>query len=224
MMSSSLGRKYIMGATGLLLCGFLVVHMAGNLLLYVGPEAYNRYAHTLHRQEWLVKVAETGLLVLLLLHLYLAVTLTLNNRDARGRGYALKRHKDGAENSFAAASGWMMISGLIVLVFLVWHLWDFTFQLGADDFYEMPDGTEREPFDKAVLILTNPLTIAVYIVGCLVLAVHVSHGFSSAFRSLGVSHPKYNKCIRVFGYLFAVLFAAGFASFPVWAYFTYGAQ
>jgi succinate dehydrogenase / fumarate reductase cytochrome b subunit len=222
MMSSSLGRKYVMGITGLLLCGFLVVHMAGNLLMFVGPKAYNTYAHSLHAQEWFVKLAETGLLVLFFLHLYLAVTLTLNNRDARHRSYAVKRHKEGAENSPAYASQWMVISGLIVLGFLIFHLWDFTFQLGTDDFYELADGTEREPYEKAVLILKSPLTVAVYVVGCVLLAFHLAHGFSSAFRSLGISHPKYNKLIRVVGYLFAILFGAGFVSFPIWAIFTAG--
>ncbi len=206
-----------MGITGLLLCGFLVVHMAGNLLMFVGEDAYNAYAHALHSQEWFVKFAEAGLLLLFLLHLYLAVTLTVNNRDARDKSYAIKHDKDYAEKAPLLASRWMFVSGVIVLGFIILHLWDFTFQLGADDFYVTKDGKAVEPFDKAIAILTQWHVLAVYTLGCLMLGAHLSHGFSSAFRSLGLSHPKYNKLVRNLGYLFAILFGCAFAIFPWWA-------
>ena len=206
-----------MGITGLLLCGFLVAHMGGNLLMFVGEDAYNAYAHALHEQEWFVKLAEGGLLALFLLHLYLAVTLTRSNQDARNKGYAVKQDKDYAEKAPLLASRWMFVSGVIVLGFVILHLWDFTFQLGTDDFYVTKDGTEVEPFDKAIKILTQPHVMGVYTIGCLVLGAHLSHGFSSAFRSLGLSHPKYNKLVRILGYLFALLFGCAFAIFPWWA-------
>ncbi len=206
-----------MGITGLLLCGFLVVHMAGNLLMFVGEDAYNTYAHTLHSQEWFVKLAEGGLLLVFLMHLYLAVTLTRANQAARTKAYAVKQDKDYAEKAPLLASRWMFVSGTIVLGFVILHLWDFTFQLGAKDFYVLKDGSAVEPFDKAIMILTQPHVMAVYTLGCLVLGAHLSHGFSSAFRSLGLSHPKYNKLVRFLGYLFALLFGCAFAIFPWWA-------
>lgn len=217
LVSSSLGKKYIMGITGLLLCGFLVTHFAGNVLMLIGPEAYNHYAHTLHSQEWLVKIAEFGLLVIFVLHLWLALAVTKQNRSARDVSYEVSRTKEGAEIAPARADAWMMWSGVVVLIFLLWHLRDFTFQLGPDDYYETADGTVMEPYDKALAILRHPSTLVVYVVGTVALCFHLMHGFSSAFRSLGISHPKYNGFIRKLGYVFAVIFGLGFATFPIWA-------
>ena len=88
-MTSSVGKKFVMGITGLLLCGFLVTHLAGNLLMLVSPDAYNGYAHALHSNELLIKFAEVGLLVLFVTHLYLAFATSRENRQARGPvGYA----------------------------------------------------------------------------------------------------------------------------------------
>lgn len=215
--SSSLGKKYLMGITGLLLCGFLVTHLAGNLLMYVGADVYNNYAHTLHQQEWLIKTAEVILLAIFLLHLYLALSLSKDNNSARGVAYAVKKPKEGAEQIPTRPDTWMMISGLIVLVFLLFHLSDFHFGTSAD-VYDTDEFASIEPFDKAVMVLTNPLRTAIYVVGTVVLCFHLLHGFSSAFRSLGISHPKYNRCIRIFGYFFAVIFGLGFVTFPIWAW------
>lgn len=217
--SSSLGKKYIMAITGLLLCGFLVTHLAGNLLMYVGPEAYNNYAHTLHSQEWLIKIAEFGLLVIFVLHLWLAFATAKQNRSARGVGYEVSRTKEGSEIAPARVDAWMLWSGVVVLIFVLWHLRDFAFQLGPDDYYETADGTVMEPYDKASAILGKPWTLVVYIVGTVALCAHLAHGFNSAFRSLGISHPRYNRCIRIVGYFFAVIFGLGFATFPIWFYF-----
>lgn len=217
LVSSSLGKKYIMGITGLLLCGFLVTHLAGNLLMYVSPDVYNNYAHSLHEQEWLIVIAEIGLLVLFLLHLWLAFDLARMNRRARLVSYEAKRTKEGAELAPARADTWMLLSGLFVLGFLLVHLADFHFELSPDIAYETEAGNPKEPFDKAIAVLTNPIRALVYIVGTVFLAFHLSHGFSSAFRSLGISHPKYNQFLRRLGYVFAVIFGLGFATFPIWA-------
>jgi succinate dehydrogenase / fumarate reductase, cytochrome b subunit len=217
--SSSLGKKYIMAITGLLLCGFLVTHLAGNLLMYLGPEAYNNYTHALHNQEWLVKIAEFGLLVIFVLHLWLAFAVAKQNRAARDVSYAVNRTKEGAEIAPARVDAWMMWSGVIVLIFLLYHLWDFTFEWGPDSYYKMGDGNVVEPYDKASAILSNTWTLGVYVVGTIALCAHLAHGFSSAFRSLGISHPRYNRCIRILGYFFAVIFGLGFATFPIWFYF-----
>ncbi len=214
--SSSLGKKYLMAITGLLLCGFLVAHLAGNLLMYVGPEAYNGYAHALHSQEWLVKLMELGLLVIFVLHLWMAFAVTRQNRAARDVGYEVKHTKEGSEIAPARVDALMMWSGVIVLIFVLWHLRDFTFQLGPDDYYETAEGAVLEPYDKAVTILGRTSTIVVYIVGTVALCAHLAHGFNSAFRSLGISHPRYNRCIRILGYFFAVVFGLGFTTFPLW--------
>ena len=106
----------------------------------------------------------------------------------------------------------MFVSGAIVLAFILLHLWDFTFEARGDIPYE-----SMEPFDKAVAILQTPISFVVYIVGSLVLGWHLSHGFASAFQSLGLKHPKYDPLIRVVSLVFAIAVGLGFASFPLWA-------
>ncbi len=219
LVSSSLGKKYIMGITGLLLCGFLVTHLAGNLLMYVGADAYNHYAHTLHSQEWFVKIAEVCLFILFVLHIFLAFDLTKNNTSARDVPYAVKHTKEGSETAPVRVDSWMIWSGIIVLGFLLWHLRDFALELGPEEYYKNAEGQAMEPYDKAISILTHRVTLVVYVIGTIALCAHLLHGFSSAFRSLGISHPKYNACIRKFGYFFAVVFGLGFATFPLWAAF-----
>jgi succinate dehydrogenase / fumarate reductase cytochrome b subunit len=163
-----------------------------------------------------VNIAELGLLVIFVLHLWLALAITKQNRGARDVSYAVSRTKEGSEIAPARVDAWMLWSGIVVLLFLLWHLKDFTFQLGADDFYETAEGVEMEPFDKATAILGRSSTVVVYVIGTIALCAHLMHGFSSAFRSLGISHPKYNRAIRILGYIFAVVFGLGFTTFPLW--------
>lgn len=210
-----------MAASGLLLCGFLVVHLAGNLLLYVGPGAYNKYAHTLHSQEWFIKIAESGLLVLFAAHILLALGTWFENRRARRKNYQVKESKlDAVDTAFGApfsAENWMLFSGIIVLIFLLVHLSDFALGLRLQG----PPG--EEPYDKAVRILHDSWSFWIYLVGCTVLGIHLTHGFASAFQSLGINHPKYNTLIHWFGIAFGVVIGLGFAMFPLWRMLLYQA-
>jgi len=210
-LSSSIGKKFILGITGLLLCGFLVVHLSGNMLMYVGAGEYNRYAHALHEQVELLAIAEIGLLLLFLAHVTLAVITRNENKDARQHEYAVKASKQGPPLLQFQPHNWMFVTGAVVLAFVLLHLLDFRFEL------RNPGPTDEEPFDRAVRLLKDPITFGGYVVGVLVLGVHLSHGFASAFQSLGLNHPKYNKCIKVVGSGFALVVAVGFASFPLWA-------
>jgi succinate dehydrogenase / fumarate reductase cytochrome b subunit len=216
-LSSSVGKKFVMGFTGLLLCGFLVAHLAGNLLLYVGPDAYNKYAHALHSQPALLFVAEFLLYALFVIHILLALRLTQENHAARGQRYALKRSKlDAAPhttNSPVHPEAWMFTSGAIVLFFLIVHLLQFTW-------HKWPwftTSTVEEPFDKAIHILSDKFTAGVYLVGVIILGIHLWHGFASAFQSLGITHPKYASLIKWAGVIFACVIAIGFASFVLFA-------
>lgn len=212
--SSSIGKKIVMAITGLGLCGFLVVHLGGNLLLYVGAEKYNNYAHALHAQEILLLVAEVGLLVLFLGHIWLALTTNAENAAARPTDYAMRQSKQD-EGPFARpASAVMMVTGAVVLVFLLVHLSDFRlFELRHRSDIENP-----EPFIKALVILRDPISALVYVVGSIVLGYHVLHGFQSAFQTLGINHPKYTPAIKFLSLVFAIVVAAGFGSFPLWAW------
>jgi succinate dehydrogenase / fumarate reductase, cytochrome b subunit len=215
MLSSSVGKKFVMGVTGLLLCLFLVVHLAGNLLMYAGPEVYNRYAHTLHSQGALLKIVEVILYILFLAHILLAFYTTQQNRDARGQQYLIKRSKlDVAPHTTSwpmHPEAWMFTSGAIVLLFLIVHLSDFAWEIRLTG----PPG--EEPFHKAIRILQNNVTGVIYLVGVVILAIHLWHGFASAFQSLGITHPRYAAIIKWCGVLFAVVMGLGFVSFVFYA-------
>ncbi len=213
-LSSSLGKKYLMAITGLSLCLFLVMHLAGNLLLFAGQEAYDAYAHALHEKEGLLAVAEVALFAIFVMHLGLAFLTSRENLAARGVQYEIKQTKQPRQilQSGIWPANWMLVSGLIVLGFVLLHLIDFTFQMRPDINY-----TGKGPYDKAIDILTSPVSVIGYLIGCSVLGFHLLHGFSSAFQSLGISHPKYDALLKRAGLIFAVVIALGFLSFVVWA-------
>ena len=202
---SSVGKKFVMGGTGLFLCLFLVIHLAGNLLLFAGAEIYNEYAHKLHSMGALLVLSEVILFAAFAAHIYLAFVTTKENREARAREYAMKQSKkeEGQIIAWLSAENTMFISGAIILAYLILHLADFKFELTGGN------GAE-EPYDKAKLLLSELWRAIAYAAAALVVGYHVSHGFSSAFQSLGVNHPKYNGWIKCMSILFAVLVAAGF--------------
>jgi len=202
---SSVGKKFVMGGTGLFLCLFLVIHLAGNLLLFAGADIYNEYAHKLHSMGALLVISEVILFAAFAAHIYLAFVTTKENREARAREYAMKQSKKepGQIISAVSAENTMFISGAIILAYLLLHLSDFKFELTGG-------GTEEQPYDKAKLLLSELWRAIAYAAAALIVGYHVSHGFSSAFQSLGVNHPKYNGWIKCVSILFAVLVAAGF--------------
>jgi len=214
-LSSSVGQKFVMGLTGLFLCVFLVIHLSGNLLLYVGPEAYDQYANFLHSQKGFLALSQVLLYGAFFLHIYLAFKLSATNVTSRFKSYKTKASKrdDRLIAAVVAPEAWMFRSGAIVLLFLIVHLTDFKFEIGWDVLE-----SESSPYAKASIILRDVWRAVIYILGSLVLGVHVSHGFASAFQSLGVNHPKYTPCIKWCSIAFGWIIAIGFASFPIiWA-------
>lgn len=213
LLTSSIGRKLVMGLTGLGLCGFLVVHLAGNLFIYKGQAAYDGYAHALHEQEWL-PLAEAGLFALFLLHIYLAFVTTWENRKARSQSYVMKeskRYDRVVTPPVGNPSSWMFISGAVILGFLLLHIIDMKLQLRSDVTY----ADEHQAFANAVAVLSNPISRVVYCIGTIFLGFHLAHGFSSAFQSLGLTHPKYTPTIKAIGVAFAILIGAGFFALPL---------
>ena len=203
-LASSVGRKLVMGLTGLLLVGFLVEHLHGNLKLYEDTDgtAFNGYVDFLQGFGPLLAVAEIGLALLFLSHIYLGLRLTLENRQARDQRYVVRSNR-GAQ-TFASAS--MHVTGALVLAYLVKHLLDFRF---APDFFEDPAASVKAT-------LSQPVHGLFYLAAAIVLGVHLRHGFRSAFQSLGASHPKLDPLLERLGMLVAAVFALGFASFPIY--------
>jgi succinate dehydrogenase / fumarate reductase cytochrome b subunit len=206
--SSSIGRKVIVGLAGLLLCGFLVAHLAGNLFLFVGEPAFNHYAEFLQHNE-LLPLAELGLVVLFGLHILVSLKLRYENKQARPVGYESAQSKGGR----TPGSRTMIWTALLVLAFVLVHLKTFRF------------GDDSGPAGLYGLVMTwfaNPLYVGFYVVAMIALGLHLSHGIQSAFQTLGVNHPRYTPLIRKLGPAFALIVCGGFAAIPIWAFFVGG--
>jgi succinate dehydrogenase / fumarate reductase cytochrome b subunit len=204
--SSSIGKKILVASAGLILCGFLVTHLAGNLLILMGEETYNHYSQILEENPFLIP-AEIILASIFLLHILVSLALKYQNRQARPVPYVMKESKGGS----TWGSRTMVYTGIFVLAFLVVHIW--TFKYGDKS---------RGLFTLVVSSFANPFYSLFYVAAMAGLGLHLSHGFQSAFQSLGANHPRYTPLIERFGLLFAAAMALGFAILPVWAYFCGG--
>jgi len=206
-LASSVGKKFVMGFTGLLLVGFLMEHLHGNLKLLEDPsgESFDAYVDFLQGFGPLLTVAEVGLALLFLAHVYLALRLTHENFLARERRYVVRRHRGAA----TLGSVSMFYTGALILGYLLKHLYDFRFD---DRFFDDPDALVK-------VTLSQPGHAVVYLCAALVLGIHLSHGFQSAFQSLGASHPRWTPLVELSGRLVALFFAAGFAAFPIYFLF-----
>lgn len=216
-LKSSVGRKFVMAVTGLFLCFFLVVHLAGNLLLYVGGEAYNEYAHKLHSNEELLIIAEVLLFGAFALHIVMAFSTSFENFSARRTGYRMSQSKrDGRTLPKTISADYtMMLTGLIGLLFLTLHISDFKMELNWSEII-----ADQSPAEKAATILsTAPWRMAIYLLGTVALGFHVSHGLASACQTIGFNHPKYTPTVTWISRLFGLIVAIGFGSFPIVYYF-----
>ena len=206
-LATSVGRKIVMGLTGLLLVGFLVEHLIGNLELFRDEDgaAFDGYVEFLQGFGPLLTVAEIGLALLFLCHIYLGLRLTLENRQARKERYAVRADR-GAKT---AASASMHVTGALLLGYLIKHLLDFRFD---GDFLDGPAQSVKET-------LSQPGHALFYLGAVVVLGMHLRHGFRSAFQSIGASHPKLDPLLEKAAVAIAILFALGFAAFPIYFLF-----
>ncbi len=209
---TAVGKKYVMAITGLMGLGFIFFHMLGNLKMYLGPIDFNHYGEFL--REILVPIlprtvmlwlARLGLIGAIVLHIHAAVTLTFLNRKARPIAYASKRDYIAADY----AGRTMRYSGVIVLLFIIWHLFDLTFTgtgygfVRGDAYGNVSRSLERWP----VAIF--------YIIANLALGLHLFHGVWSLFQSLGWNHPRFNAWRRGLAVGFSTIVVAGNISFPI---------
>ena len=203
---SSIGRKIVMAVTGAILVLFVLGHMTGNLLVYVGPEALNHYAVFLRQflhgaALWIVRAV---LLAAVVLHIWSATSLTLESRRARPVGYREQKWK---ESTYASRT--MRWGGVIILLFVIYHLLHFTFGTVHPSFVE---GDVYHNFITG--FQSVPASLA-YIVAMIALGLHLKHGVWSMFQTLGVSHPRYIRMAHVAAWLVAVLIVVGNISFPL---------
>jgi succinate dehydrogenase / fumarate reductase cytochrome b subunit len=203
-LGSSIGKKLLMAISGLSFIGFLAAHLAGNLTIYGGKEAFNSYAEHLHSLGPLLTVAELVLLTFFLLHVITGVILYLQNLKARPARYAVNKTAGG--RTFGSAT--MPYTGALLLAFIIFHLLNFSFV----------DKTDTTIFNIVSDAFSNTGYVAIYILAMVVAAVHVSHGFWSAFQTVGANHPKYMPLIRTVGIAFAVVVGIGFGFLPIYIF------
>jgi succinate dehydrogenase / fumarate reductase cytochrome b subunit len=183
---SSLGKKYVMAITGLGLWIFVIVHMLGNLQIFLGPERINAYAGLLKANPALLWSARAGLLFIAILHVTAATQLVVANRRARPVEYKFKKP---VASTFANRTMW--VSGTVLLAFILFHLAHFTFGLVNPDFLRLEDSDGRhDVYGMMIRGFSNPLVSAFYIISMGLLLSHLSHGVSSLFQSLGLRSKK----------------------------------
>jgi succinate dehydrogenase / fumarate reductase cytochrome b subunit len=205
-LGSSIGQKVVMAVSGLVLYSFVVVHMLGNLQIFLGREAINHYSvflrEFLHGQGlWL---AHGGLLVAVTAHVWAAVVLTLANWGARPLGY---REWQARESTYASRT--MVWSGPLLALFVLYHLAHLTLGVAGQGF------REGEVYDNVVIGFSNPFVSAFYVLAMLALGLHMYHGFWSMLQTLGLSHARWNPVRRAASTLLAVLVVAGNISIPL---------
>lgn len=220
--TSSIARKYTMAITGLFLVVFLIAHLVGNLSLLKcdGGEAFNVYAHFMKTNP-IITIGEIVMFLGFIVHAIQGILLIRQNKAARPIGYAHKNVSD-TKSKFSKVAGPF---GIIIMVLLVWHLWDFfSYKYFADlrggIEMMMVDG-ENIP-DLAAIVydeLRETSHLIMYLVFMAVLSFHLHHGFQSAFQSLGINHKKYTPIIQKIGVAYAILIPLAFAMIPILIYF-----
>ena len=214
--TSSVGTKILVGATGILLVVYLIIHIIGNLVFLLGPTAFNAYATTLSSLPIVIPI-EIGLLFTFLLHVYKAVTNWVANRRARPAGY-YRRKWGGRPSRKTIASSTMILSGLVLLVFIPIHVAQMKYGVGYNPTFDA-EAHGHDLYAIEMAVFSNPFNVAFYCLCMIIVGGHLYHGVHSAFQSLGADHPKYTRWILLGGKVFAFLMGFGFFMIPLFAYF-----
>ena len=209
---SSIGKKIIVALTGLILIGFVIGHLLGNLQIFLGPEYINSYAEKLRSLGVFLWVIRGFLLVTVLLHIYFTIGLAIDNRRARPIAYKKKNY-----NKATFASRSMALSGLVLLAFIIFHLAHFTVRV-TDPRFQLLKADPLNRYDVYSMMVygfQSPLVSGFYILAMFLLALHLSHGASSFFQSLGLNDRKLTPRLASLGRIFAWLIFIGYVSIPV---------
>ena len=221
--TSSIGKKFVMALTGLAMFLFVVLHLAGNLQVFLGPEAINRYGAFLQGNVELLWPARITLLVIIVLHIWAATALTAENRAARPHAYA---QQELVAASYASRT--MLMSGLIILAFIIFHLLHFTVQaqavnLTGHNFTELHDAQGRHDVFAMMVLGFQPLPVVIaYLVAMFLLFLHLSHGLSAMFQSLGWKSPARAELIARFAQVASWAIFLGYITIPLAIFMGYG--
>ncbi|MCK5941952.1 MAG: succinate dehydrogenase cytochrome b subunit [Planctomycetes bacterium] len=203
---SSIGGKVTMAVTGLMLFGFVVMHLLGNLQLLQGPEKINAYAKWLHDLGPLLWVARIGLLVVFVLHVVTAIRLSRANKNARPVAY---QRPNTVQATMASRS--MVLSGLSLLVFVIYHLLHFTFGVTNSAHYQLKQNGAggHDVYAMVTASFDNPAIAIAYAAFQVVLFLHLSHGVQSLAQTIGIQHKRYTPMIKTLSFVLALLIAGG---------------
>ena len=208
---SSLGKKYVMAVTGLMLLGFVIAHLAGNLQIFLGADWLNDYSRHLEEMPLLLWPARAVLLAALVLHMATAATLSWENRRARPIPYAVK---DTVQASLASRT--LLFTGTAVFLFILYHLLHFTWGMTNPEFFGLLDlQGRRDVYSMVILSFQNPVISGVYLAALFILSMHLGHGSWSFLQSLGLTSQPVLKKIRIAGSVLGWLIFIGFASIPL---------
>ena len=222
---SSVGKKFVMAVTGFALFGFVLGHLAGNLQIFLGPEAINRYGHFLQSNPEIIWPARIILLLCVGLHIWSAIQISLENKAARPEAYAAYQP---VGSSYASRT--MLMSGIIILVFVIYHLLHYTvlvqaINLTGRNFAVFEDPEKRHDIFKMMVVgFHNGWVSGFYILGMALLCLHLSHGASSMFQSIGWKNQAYRPCLdKAAGWLAGLIFL-GYVSIPLAILLGYGKE
>lgn len=205
-LTSSIGKKLVMGITGVSLIAFLVVHCYVNSLVFIsGKEAFETAAHFLGT-NFIMHIFEIGLFGGIILHIIQGLMLTAQNNSKRPVKYNV------GPKSSAWYSRSMGLLGTLILLFLILHLWHFW---APNRGSQIQGNGEIDLVEQMSLVFESPIVVLVYILGCISLGFHLAHGFWSAFQTLGMNTPKYRGFIRGFGIAFSIIVPLIFALMPL---------
>jgi succinate dehydrogenase / fumarate reductase, cytochrome b subunit len=215
LVTSSLGKKCLTAVTGAGLFVFVIGHLLGNLQIFLGPEAINRYGHFLQTTPEILWPARIGLLVFVIIHIWTSVALTIENRAARDHRYEVKKVVDAS-----LASRTMIWSGGIIIAFVGFHLAHYTLMVVHPEYRNLHDASGRhDVFRMMILGFSNVWVSGFYVLGVGLLCVHLSHGTRAMFQTLGLKNEAYAARIDMFAKIVAVVWFLGYAAIPIsiWA-------
>jgi succinate dehydrogenase / fumarate reductase, cytochrome b subunit len=208
---SSIGKKVIMAITGLMLFGFVIAHLLGNLQVFVGREKFNDYAAFLKSLGGLLWVARIGLIAVFVLHIKTAISLSRENRGARPEEY-----RSQATIKASPASLYMLQSGMLLLIFVVIHLLHFTFGMLQPETFNLFDAAGRhDVYSMLIYGFKNSGYATIYIVCMVSLGFHLSHAIWSLFQTLGLTRPGFSQQLKILSNIIGCSVALGYISIPL---------
>ena len=214
MFTSSVGKKLVMGFTGIFLVLFLIVHVGLNACIWAMDNGvmFNKAAHFMGANV-VPRVLEIGLFAGFFLHIIQGYMLELQNRKARGTAYAVSYGNKGSK----WYSRSMALLGTLLLLFLIMHIKHFWVPSRITGLEPMMiDGKEyHNLYGEMLVVFENPIIVVLYVIGCISLAYHLAHGFQSAFRTVGINNPKYTTLLETVGYGFSIIVPLAFAMMPI---------